>query len=144
MIAQTPIATTSRDHGRVALASVETASSLAELQGSLTHANQPCGFEWVRREVAPGAVPLYELHVDSTDSTAASSTGRSLLAQLLDAADRGMLRRFRIVRGADLLLNHRWNDRATFPPFRDPPTCDETARAAQPDIATGYRPSSQP
>lgn len=132
-----PGSANSGDHSRAALASVETSSSLTELQDALTHANQPCGFEWVRREVAPGAVPLYELHVDSTDSTAASSTGRSLLAQLLDAADRGMLSRFRIVRGADLLLHHRWNDRATFPPLQGTPTCDETSRAAQPDIATG-------
>lgn len=51
----------------------------------LTQANQPCGFEWVRRDVAPGADPLYELHVDSRESTAAPSTGRSLLAQLFDA-----------------------------------------------------------
>ena len=137
MIAQTCSPATSGDRGRTALASVATTSSLEELECAVTHAKQPCGFEWVRREVALGAVPRYELHVESADSKVASCTGRSLLAQLTDAADRGMLTRFRIVRGADLLLHHRCNDRMPELPLRGAAACDETSRAAQPDIATG-------
>lgn len=123
--------------GRCALASVETTSSFNELQEALANAKQPCGFQWVRCEVVPGAVPRYELHVESVDSTVVSRTGRSLLAQLTDAADRGMLTRFRIVRGADLLLHHRWKDSAAELALRGSTACDETSRASQPDIATG-------
>lgn len=131
------------DRGWIALASVETTSTFDELHRALTGGEQPCRFEWIRRDVAPGAVPVYDLHVESTDSTAASCTGRSLLAQLTDAADRGMLTRFRIVRGADLLHHHAWNDSPTSLPIRDAADCDETSRAAQPDIATGRQLSSR-
>lgn len=137
MIAQTCSSTPSGERGRPPLASVETTSSFDELQRALTHTEQPCAFEWVHREVPPGAVPLYELHVESSDSKVATCTGRSLLAQLTDAADRGMLTRFRIVRGADLLLHPRRNNRMPELALRGSATCDETSRAAQPDIVTG-------
>lgn len=127
-------------HGSSTLATVETTSTLEELQNALSSGKQPCRFEWVRCEVAPGAVPLYDLHVESADSTVALCTGRSLLGELTDAADRGILTRFRIVHGADLLLHHTWDGSGPDPAPRGSAGCDETSRAAQPDIATGTPP----
>jgi len=123
------------DRGWTALASVETTSTFDELKAALTNLAQPCAFEWARANVVPGSAPLYDLYVESGDPTTASCAGRSLLGQLTDAADRGMLTGFRIVRGADLLLHHAWKDGAQ----DSPAGCDETSRAAQPDISTGGR-----
>jgi hypothetical protein len=127
------------DRGWHALASIETTSTFDELKAALATGAQPCGFEWVRAEIAPGATPLYELYVESGDGSTASCAGRSLLGELTDAADRGMLTGFRIVRGADLLLHHARKDSAPTLASDGAVEFDETSRAAQPDIATGSR-----
>lgn len=117
-----------------AFATLETTSNRQEILACVARDDRIKLVECPHDGGACRSVPRFELIVRAGASATPVSACRSFLSQLTDAADRGMLMEFRILRGSELLQRHARSRQAESAAMALWIVLDESARASQPGV----------